>query len=94
MDLFRAIMARNVDTFVDDVRSPMYANLVPEWYHQVVGARSFVMLPISKGKLLGMIYADYSDPQESPPPELAQGSMRDWRDQLAQALQSGARKLT
>ena len=90
MDLFRAIMARNVDTFVNDVRSPMYANLVPEWYHQVVGARSFVMLPISKGKMLGIIYADYSEPRESPPPDLAQGSMRDWRKQLAQALQLGA----
>ena len=93
-DIFRAIMARNVDTFVNDVRSPMYANLVPEWYHQVVGARSFVMLPISKGKLLGIIYADFSEPQQSPPSELAQGSMREWREQLAQALQLGANKLS
>jgi HD-like signal output (HDOD) protein len=93
MDLFRAIMARNADTFVNDVRSPMYANLVPEWYHQVVGARSFVMLPLGKGKLLGMIYADYADPQESPPPELAQGNMRSWRDELTRALQAGADKL-
>lgn len=91
-DLFRAIMARNVDTFVNDVRSPMYASLVPEWYHQVVGARSFVMLPISKGKLLGIIYADYTEPQETPPAELAQGSMREWRAQLALALQLGADK--
>ena len=93
MDLFRAIMARNVDTFVNDVRSPMYANLVPEWYHQVVGARSFVMLPISRGKLLGMIYADYTEPQDSPPADMAQGNMRTWRNELAQALESGAKKI-
>ena len=90
MDLFRAIMARNVDTFINDVNSPMYASLVPDWYRQVVGARSFVMLPIGKGKLLGMIYADYAQAQEHPPADLAQGSMREWRNQLLQALQPGA----
>ena len=93
MDLFRAIMTRKDDTFVGDVRLPMYASLIPEWYHQVVGARSFVMLPIGVDKLLGMIYADYSEPQQSVPQDLAQGSMREWRDQLAQALQQGAKKI-
>jgi hypothetical protein len=52
------------------------------------------MLPIGKGKLLGMIYADYTEPQQSPPPELAQGSMREWREHLAQALQLGTKKLS
>ena len=90
MDLFRVIMSRNTDTFVSDVRSPIYANLVPDWYHQILGARSFVMLPIGHGKLLGMIYADYAEPQDHIPPDLANGSMRDWRNQLTQALLAGA----
>ena len=93
MDVFRVIMARNADTFVGDVQLPMIANLLPEWYHQVVGARSFVMLPIGDEKLLGMIYADYSEAQQSAPPDLAQGSMREWRKQLAQVLQLSAKKL-
>ena len=93
-DLFRAIIARNLDTFVDDLRLPMYAKLIPDWYHEAVGARSVVMLPIaSEGKVLGMIYGDYSEPHSSVPPGLAEGNMREWRDQLAQILQTDARKL-
>ncbi|WP_422901283.1 HDOD domain-containing protein [Propionivibrio sp.] len=92
-DLFRAIMARKTDMFIADVRSPTYVKLVPEWYSEVVGARSFVMLPLlSEGKLLGMIYADYSELHSSAPQELAEGSMLEWRDQLIQALQSGSSK--
>ncbi|MBI3375656.1 MAG: HDOD domain-containing protein [Betaproteobacteria bacterium] len=93
-DLFRAIMARNLDTFVADVRLPMYAKLIPDWYHEAVGARSVVMLPIAgEEKVLGMIYGDYSEPHASIPPGLAEGNMREWRDQLAQVLQTDARKL-
>ena len=93
-DLFRLIMARNLDTFIPDIRLPTYAKLVPEWYHEVVGARSFVMLPLaSEGKLLGMIYGDYSEPQASTPLGLGEGSMLEWRGQLVNALQSGTRKV-
>lgn len=92
-DLFRLIMARNQDTFVSDTRLPAYAKLVPEWYHEVVGARSFVMLPlVSEGKLLGMIYGDYSELHTSTPPGLAEGSMLEWRNQMVNVLQSGPKK--
>jgi len=92
-DLFRLIMARNLDTFIPDIRLPAYAKLIPEWYHEVVGARSFVMVPLaSNGKLLGVIYGDYSELHPSAPPGLAEGSMLEWRNQLIHALQSGAKK--
>ncbi|MEJ1959913.1 MAG: HDOD domain-containing protein [Nitrosomonadales bacterium] len=48
-DLFRVIMARNLDTFIPDTRVPAYAKLIPEWYQEVVGACSFVMLPLMNG---------------------------------------------
>ncbi len=92
-DLFRAIMARKQDVFIADAKSPTYAKLIPPWYSELVGAQSFVMLPLmSEGKVLGLIYGDYSEPHPSAPPELAEGSMQEWRDQLSQALRSGATK--
>jgi HD-like signal output (HDOD) protein len=92
-DLFRAIMARKADLFISDIRLPTYAKLVPDWYHDVVGGRSFVMLSLlSDDKLLGLIYADYCEPHASAPLDLAEGNMLVWRQYLVEALQSGARK--
>lgn len=57
------------------------------------GARSFLILPlIAEGKLLGLIYGDYSEARASAPSGLAEGPMLDWRDQLLHALRSGATK--
>lgn len=92
-DLFRAIMARRQDTFVADTGSPACARLLPGWYADLVGGKSFVMLPlVSEGKLLGLVYGDYSESRASGPPGLAEGSMQEWRDQLVLALQAGATK--
>jgi len=94
-DLFRAITARKIDIFITDVLSPAYAKLIPDWYHEIVGARSFVMLPLlCEGKLLGMIYGDYCQLQSGAPQQLAEGKMLDWRKLLIQALLSGSDKLS
>ncbi|MDD5250252.1 MAG: HDOD domain-containing protein [Rhodocyclaceae bacterium] len=92
-DLFRAIMARKIDAFIADVNLPAYAKLVPDWYREFVGARSFTMLAlVHEGKLLGMIYGDFAEQRAGPPPELADEVVRDWREQLIQALRAGATK--
>lgn len=92
-DLFRAIMARKLDTFIADVRAPAYAKLIPAWYPELVDARCFLILPLlHEGRLLGLIYGDYSELQAAAPVELDEGSMREWRGLLIQALQSGATK--
>ena len=92
-DLFRAIMARKIDVFIADTSQPAYAKLLPEWYKEFVGARSFVMLPLTAGgKLLGMLYGDYGESRPSAPEGLAQGEMVNWRNQLVSALQSGSAK--
>ena len=94
-DIFRVIMTGSNDTFIPDVNSSEYANLIPAWYHEVVGAQSFVMLPLlNEGKLLGMIYGDYLKPQASAPSGLTEGSMLEWRDKLIQALHSGVSTFT
>ena len=95
MNIFRVIMASGHDTFIADVNTHKHANLIPDWYHDVVGAQSFVMLPLmSEGKLLGMIYGDYLKQNASAPTGLAKGSMLEWRNKLIRALQSGAKTLT
>jgi len=92
-DIFRVIMARNLDTFIPDVSSPSLAKLIPEWYPAAVGAKSFVMLPLmNAGKLLGMLYGDYAEPRATGPTGLAEGEMLKWRGQLTQALQAGPKK--
>jgi len=92
-DIFQVIMDRKADTFIADVKLPSFASLMPTWYHEVVGASSFVMLPlVDEGKLLGLIYGDYTKPRASPPSGLAEGDMLEWRNKLIQTLKSGPSK--
>ena len=92
-DIFQVIMERKVDTFVPDVRLPTYASLLPDWYNEVVGAKSFVMLPlVSEGKLIGLVYGDYSKPQTKAPVEIKDAAMLDWRTKLIETLKSGPKK--
>lgn len=86
-DIFRKAMSDSHDIFVPDVGLPEYARLIPDWYRDTVGAKSFVMLPLlSEGKWLGMIYGDYSEPHPEAPPGLAEGRMLGWRNELVQIL--------
>lgn len=89
-DIFQVVMERKADTFVPDVTLPTYVNLIPSWYNEVVGAKSFVMLTlVNEGKLIGLIYGDYSKPHTSAPAELRDEKMAEWRTKLIQTLKSG-----
>jgi HD-like signal output (HDOD) protein len=91
-DIFQLIMSRGVDAYISDITLPKYASLIPAWYCEVVGAQSFVMLPLmNEGKLIGMIYGDFSKPQTAPPSGLAEGEMLEWRKQLIQAIGAGSK---
>jgi len=69
---------------------PTYASLIPSWYNEVVGAKSFVMLPlISEGKLIGLVYGDYLKIHTHGPMELKDKKMLEWRTKLVQVLKSG-----
>lgn len=86
-DLFRTIAARQLDLFIADVKLPSYAKLIPDWYHQFVGARSFMMLPlVHDGKLLAVVYGDYAQPHAKPPAEAGDACVREWREEMIQAL--------
>lgn len=91
-DIFQLIMSRAVDAYISDINLPNYASLIPAWYREVVGAQSFIMLPLmNEGKLIGMIYGDYSKVQSNPPSGLTEGVMLGWRKQLIQTIAAGSK---
>ena len=86
-DIFRAALAGSRDLFVPDVDAPPNAALIPQWYHQQVGAKSLVMLPLMyEGRWLGMVYGDFAETRSKPPEGMAEGRMADWRRELIQIL--------
>ncbi|MDF3034777.1 MAG: Protein kinase:GAF [Paucimonas sp.] len=92
-DIFRAVMAKKIDTYVADVNSPAYAKMMPDWYADALGARSFLAMSLVAGdQFLGMVYGDYSEIHPSPPAETVPGRMRQWRNHLVTALQAGAKR--
>jgi len=97
-DIFRMIVEQKTDTFIGDINSPSYTDLIPRWYRDAVAAKSFVMLPLlNEGKLLGIIYGGYSSPRASAPSGLAEGDMLDWRNKLIQILKprpQGPKRIT
>lgn len=90
-DIFRLITAKKVDLYVADIGSPSYANFIPEWYSELVGARSFLIMSlVHKGQFLGMLYGDYTTARASSPPELTEVRVQEWRTQLMEVLQANA----
>jgi len=89
-DIFQVILERKTDAFIPDVNMSTYASLIPSWYNEVVGAKSFVMLPlINEGKLIGLVYGDYLKIHTRGPVELKDSKMLEWRTKLVQVLKSG-----
>jgi eukaryotic-like serine/threonine-protein kinase len=62
-DVFAAVVAKGVDTLIQDARSASIAARLPAWYGAEVGARSFLLLPLlNKGVPFALIYADTAGP--------------------------------
>ena len=86
-DIFQLIIERKINTFIPDVHQPPYASLIPAWYHEVVGAQSLTLLPlVNEGKLVGLIYGDYSKSRGGTPSELTDENMQGWRTTLINIL--------
>ena len=91
-DIFRIIVDRKIDLFVSDINLPPYAKLIPGWYKNDIGAKSFLMLSlVNEGKLLGIIYGDYLKSHASTPTGLAEGKMLEWRSKLIEILKTDHR---
>lgn len=91
LDLFRILMGKMADLYVNDVRNPTYSRLLPEWYHSLVGGKSFLVWTLSNnGKFYGLMYADYSEPHPETPFEKHEGTAKKWRDVMLAALVSSS----
>lgn len=92
-DLFRIVMIKKVDLQVADTSNPAYVKFIPDWYTEHFAARSFVALSlIADDKFFGLLYGDFATPQTVSMPAMTQGKMKEWRDLLLTALQTGLDK--
>lgn len=58
-DLFAAVCAKGADTLITDAAEPRVRDRLPAWFHDSVGASTFLVLPLRQaGAPFGLIYAD------------------------------------
>lgn len=92
-DIFRVAMGKEMDVFLADVTNPTYARLIPDWYRELIGARSLLLLSlVHEKRFLGLVYGDYQDPPSAPPQGYAEGVVKTWRDQIVASLLAGSPK--
>jgi eukaryotic-like serine/threonine-protein kinase len=58
-DIFNVGISQAKGIIIDDAADPKIFRSIPEWYQQIVGASSFLILPLEvRGVCIGMFYAD------------------------------------
>jgi transcriptional regulator with GAF, ATPase, and Fis domain len=58
-DIFNVGISQAKGIIIDDAADPKIFKNIPEWYQQIVGASSFLILPLEvRGVCIGMFYAD------------------------------------
>lgn len=89
-DIFRLILDRQVDLYIPDTSAPTVAEYLPDWYYKEISAPSFMLMPLTHdGMKLGLLYGDYAEPPaESPQNIAALEQVKNWREQMQQALLS------
>lgn len=86
-DLLRLVCERGMDLYIADTRAAPYAQHLPEWVVNLIGARSLLLLPLMhQGQALGLLYGDHEQPRVEAPADLGAAGLRLWRAQLLQAL--------
>ncbi len=92
-DIFRVVLGKKADLFIADTRAETYAKYLPDWYADVVGARSVMLLTlVSDGQPVGLLYGDYDRAHPAAPADIARDpSVLAWREQL-QAILHGQKK--
>jgi eukaryotic-like serine/threonine-protein kinase len=62
-DVFSAVVAKGMDTLIQDARSASVVRRLPAWYAPHGNVASFLLLPMaSKGVTFALIYADTTNP--------------------------------
>lgn len=89
-DVFFAACARGADILISDTDDPKIATRIPEWYHKLTPARSFILLPLTiKGKPVALIYADADAANSIIIPEKELSLLRTLRNQAVLAIKQG-----
>ncbi len=58
-DIFNVGISQAKGIIIDDAADPKISRNIPEWYQQIIGAPSFLILPLEvRGVTIGMFYAD------------------------------------
>jgi len=69
-DVFYAATGKHVDILIADTRAENIRSRIPKWYADKVGARSFMLLPITLGnRTVALIYGDRRDTSLQLPPQ-------------------------
>lgn len=61
-DVFHAAISKNADLLIADTQADSIRGRIPAWYTERIGARSFLLLPITlNGRAVAVVYADRRD---------------------------------
>jgi hypothetical protein len=91
-DVFAAVVAKGMDTLIQDARSAGIAGRLPAWYREQAGAASFLLLPLlNKGAPFALIYADTEIPGALALGERELSLVRTLRNQALMAFRQAER---
>lgn len=86
-DLIRLMMSKMSDIYVPDTTSAAFVKLLPDWYAGQVGAQSMHLTAlVQDGKLLGMLYGDYTVGRAAADLHKPDETTRKWLDMMISAL--------
>ena len=86
-DVFLVALQNNADILITDIDDPKISSRIPQWYRQNVQARTFVLFPIIvKGKAIGLIYADQTNPGDIMISEKELSLLKSLRNQAVLAI--------
>ena len=89
-DVFFAACTRGADILISDTDDPKIVARIPEWYHKLTPARSFILLPLTiKSKPVALIYADADAANSIVIPEKELSLLRTLRNQAVLAIKQG-----
>lgn len=61
-DVFHLALDKGADISIEDVRSLNISDKIPQWYHELIDAPCFLLLPLMlNDKPIGLIYADMAE---------------------------------
>jgi serine/threonine protein kinase len=88
-DVFHLSIDKGLDLVIEDVQSLTIADKIPGWYRELIGAQSFLLLPIMVNKkAVGLIYADTREANSLKISERQLSLLRTLRNQAVLAIKT------